>query len=207
MATGDIKELASLILKNATIYETYFMSHGLPAPSFEADAFPEAPLPAEVVAARETILEASTELQELVRGPVGIVRNTATYVSRVYGKGRHPVADRGCQHAHLAGIQAIYRYGIATSVPATGDISYTDLSKACGLNEADLKRLVRYAMTCHIFLEPRKGFVAHSGASKALAEVSVLREWVGMVCDELWPTAARVKSPAAEDINSHTCLM
>jgi len=48
-------------------------------------------------------------------------------------------------------------------------------------------------MTWHIFKEPRKGYVAHTGPSEALAEIPLLGEWVGMICEEMWPSAAQVK--------------
>lgn len=47
-------------------------------------------------------------------------------------------------------------------------------------------------MTRHIFEEPRNGIVAHTAISKALAELPSLRDAVGMVCEEMWPSATRV---------------
>ena len=47
-------------------------------------------------------------------------------------------------------------------------------------------------MTKHIFKETSPGIVAHTAASQALAEVPSMRDWVGMVCEEMWPSAARV---------------
>ena len=52
--------------------------------------------------------------------------------------------------------------------------------------------MIRYAMTKHIFKEPSTGIVAHTAASQVLAEVPIMRDWVGMVCEEMWPSAARV---------------
>ena len=52
--------------------------------------------------------------------------------------------------------------------------------------------MIRYAMTKHIFEEPTTGMVAHTAASQVLAEVPSMRDWVGMVCEEMWPSAARV---------------
>ena len=47
-------------------------------------------------------------------------------------------------------------------------------------------------MTFRIFQEPREGIVRHTGASKALADNPLLRQWVGMISDELWPAATKV---------------
>ena len=46
-------------------------------------------------------------------------------------------------------------------------------------------------MTYRIFCEPRQGVVAHTAASKLLAENELTREWVGMVSEEMWPAAAK----------------
>lgn len=48
-------------------------------------------------------------------------------------------------------------------------------------------------MTSHIFQEPRKGIVAHTAASKMLADNPIMRDMVGMVSEELWPSATRVR--------------
>ena len=47
-------------------------------------------------------------------------------------------------------------------------------------------------MTYRIFQEPTKGVIAHTAASKALAQVDMLPETVGFVTQEMWPAAARV---------------
>ena len=78
---GKVIDLARRVLENATKYEEYYAFNNLVAPTFDAAAFPEPVLPHDIVAARESLLDASTELQDLVRGPSEIVRNTATYVS------------------------------------------------------------------------------------------------------------------------------
>ena len=51
---------------------------------------------------------------------------------------------------------------------------------------------MRYAMTRHLFAEPRKNFVTHTASSKMLAEMLATKDWVEMVCEEMWPAAARV---------------
>lgn len=53
--------------------------------------------------------------------------------------------------------------------------------------------MIRYAITKHIFKEPSTGIVAHTAGSQALADVPIMRDWVGMVCEEMWPSAARVE--------------
>ena len=60
------------------------------------------------------------------------------------------------------------------------------------MDESDTRRLLRHAITNRIFHEPRKGVVAHSAASKTLAETPLLRQWLGQAFDDMWPSAARV---------------
>lgn len=96
------------------------------------------------------------------------------------------------QHNNLVGIQAIYRFGIATCFPVDEEASFEQISRACGLDESELRRILRFAMTRHIFKESREGVVAHTAASKALAELPIMRDAVGMICEDMWPSATRV---------------
>jgi hypothetical protein len=61
-------------------------------------------------------------------------------------------------------------------------------------------------MTYYIFREPSPGVVAHTASSKALAEIPILRQFVGFLSDEMWPSAARCvdamqKWPGSEEPN------
>jgi hypothetical protein len=49
-------------------------------------------------------------------------------------------------------------------------------------------------MTNHIFQEPKPGIVMHTPASKVLAEIPVMNEWVDMVPEEMWPVATSIVS-------------
>ena len=59
------------------------------------------------------------------------------------------------------------------------------------MNEVDLRRMVRHAMTNHIFQE-REGRVAHTAASRVLAENDRINDIIGVMCEEMFPGAARV---------------
>lgn len=91
----------------------------------------------------------------------------------------------------MISLQAIYRFNIASSF--SGEAKYEDISKRCGLAEPETRRILRHAMTYRIFRESSEGIVAHTAASKLLSTNPVMREWVGMVSEELWPAATRVK--------------
>lgn len=91
-------------------------------------------------------------------------------------------------------MQAIHRFGLATKLPAdVEEVTYAELATATGLPESHIQRLLRSAMTFHIFREPRKGVVAHTAASKLLADDTLMRQWVGMVSEEIWPATCKVR--------------
>lgn len=93
----------------------------------------------------------------------------------------------------MSSLQAINRFEIASKFAINEEISYERLAERCGIFEHDLRRILRYAMTFHrVFREPKKGFVAHTAASRLLAEDSATREGVGLRCDECWPACSRV---------------
>ena len=53
--------------------------------------------------------------------------------------------------------------------------------------------MVRFAIAYHrVFLEPRKGFVAHSAASRKLAEDESARSGLGYMFDECYQAFASV---------------
>ncbi|KAF7508286.1 hypothetical protein GJ744_009431 [Endocarpon pusillum] len=61
-------------------------------------------------------------------------------------------------------------------------------------------------MTFRIFREPREGVVAHTAASRVLAETPLLQQWVGQTCEDMWPAATRVvdamaRWPGSEEPN------
>ena len=93
-------------------------------------------------------------------------------------------------------LQAIHRYKIAERFPHDKDEAlFSELAEACDLDELLLRRLLRHAMSHYVFREPRKGFVAHTAASKVLASSPNVSQWLGMVSDEMWPAATRVNRP------------
>jgi hypothetical protein len=76
---------------------------------------------------------------------------------------------------------------VAEAVPIKQEISYADLSKKVGVDLTNLRRLVRHAMTNHIFREPKPGYVAHTSSSRLLAENLQIQAWTGFCLEDLWP--------------------
>jgi len=78
-------------------------------------------------------------------------------------------------------------------VPLHGEISFADLALRCDIHEPDLRRLLRFAMCYHrCFREPRKGFVAHTAASRSIVERPGVKDALGVMFDECWQGYARV---------------
>ena len=98
---------------------------------------------------------------------------------------------KGINPNDVLSLGAVYRYKMASSFPVNETISFEALSTICGLNEVDLRRMVRHAMTNHIFQE-REGRVAHTAASRVLAEDDRINDIVGLMCEEMFPGAAKV---------------
>lgn len=82
---------------------------------------------------------------------------------------------------------------MAKSFPIGEESSFEAISEKTGLNVLDLKRLLRMAMTNHIFQEPRKGVVAHTAASRLLAEDQELQDYVGVRTEEIFPASSKVE--------------
>lgn len=95
-------------------------------------------------------------------------------------------------------IQVISRFNIAQYVPLGGDISYEDLSKACGVYHFELKQVIRFAIVYHhIFAEKRKGYVSHTAGSYELVQDPLAQAGVGQI-DEFYGGFARVSYTFAE---------
>ena len=99
---------------------------------------------------------------------------------------------------------------MAASFPVNKETSFAEMAQKCKLDEDDTRRIIRHATTNRIFNEPKNGVIAHTAASKALAQVPLLREWLEQACDDMWPATSKfvdamVKWPASEE-PSHTAF-
>ncbi|KAF2659757.1 putative O-methyltransferase [Lophiostoma macrostomum CBS 122681] len=172
MSTSRIAELSAIIASQTEVLDEYLQNQGLPAPSFSVDAPSDAfgQSDAIIAKAKTDVVEASIKLRQLLEGPVKLLLPE-------------------CNFAPLA---AIHRFKIASHVPLSGTTSFADLARKCNLLENDLCRIIRYAaIHHHVFCEPEKGFVAHSAASKMLAESEMVRNLMGLQYGECWPAHAR----------------
>ncbi|KAH8684441.1 putative O-methyltransferase [Tricladium varicosporioides] len=186
--TSRIVELSSIIASNTAKINAYLQENNLPQPSFDAKA-PLTVVPegaTDIEEARTAAVEASIELQQLLQGVDSLLT---------------PMIN-------MTSLSAIAHFGIAQKVPLNGEISFIDLAELCGLYEHDLRRVLRFAISHHrVFKEVRKGVVAHSAASRRLAESERMRHLVGMSCDEVWPAEAKtidalIQFPKSQEPNA-----
>lgn len=92
----------------------------------------------------------------------------------------------------MISLQAIYRFGLATSLPpGSKEVSFAEISSTSGVEEQMVRRILRHAAAHHIFQEPRNGFITHTAASQILAVNPEMRQWVGMMTEEMWPAATK----------------
>ena len=89
-------------------------------------------------------------------------------------------------------LQAIEKFGIAKSFPVDSEASFAGIAKFCNLSEDDVRRILRQAMTQHIFKEPRKAVMAHTAVSKLLAEDPLAQDHVAFCCREEWAASPHV---------------
>ncbi|KAI0145381.1 O-methyltransferase-like protein [Xylariaceae sp. FL1272] len=172
--TKSILELASSIALNTVIVHNYYTKHGLPLPSFDTSSPTTIAIPAtekEVTAAHAQVIADSFSLHNILKGPNEMLMGLAA----------NSVND-------TMSLQAMRRFRVAEKFDLDEKVSFEFLSEACGVNVTDLSRLIRHAMTNHIFLE-EDGLVAHTAASRVLRENSLLTNLIGILTEELFPGA------------------
>ena len=92
-------------------------------------------------------------------------------------------------------LQTINEYNIWQCVPLEGTASYASISEKSGLDEDKCRRILRYAMTNHVFHEPEPDQVAHSAISVMLAKDQGARDCGGHCLEEVhYGTASQVKA-------------
>lgn len=99
---------------------------------------------------------------------------------------------------------ALHRYSFAKAFPVDSTATYAEIVSKVGLAEEDTRRLIRVAMTDRIFKEPIRGTVAHTALSRAVAEIPVLSQYMGLATEEVGWVASRLveaitKWPGSEE--------
>ena len=92
----------------------------------------------------------------------------------------------------MISIQTIARYDIADKVAIDKEVTFAELAQRCQLPVDDLTRIMRQAVSKHIFKEPRKGYIAHTAASKKFIGSTQLKDWAHIAFDEVWQSTTHM---------------
>ena len=84
-------------------------------------------------------------------------------------------------------MQIINRYNLYIYVPLNGTATFADISQNSGLELDPCRRILRYAMTYHVFQEPTLGQVAHSPMSALLAQDELSRNFATHCVEDVLP--------------------
>ncbi|KAL8746746.1 MAG: hypothetical protein Q9190_001264 [Brigantiaea leucoxantha] len=115
--------------------------------------------------ARLEIIDQCRSLLSLVAGPSEMLKNMV-------------LIDKH----NLITLQIINHFDIANKVPLDGSISQRELAQACELPQDILTRVLRQAMTYHVFYEPQPGYIAHTEVSKVIPSLSPLLSYQLEIC-------------------------
>ncbi|KAF2753754.1 O-methyltransferase [Pseudovirgaria hyperparasitica] len=135
---------------------------------------------------RLELLGSTRDLHNIVQGPFDYVR------------------DELAGHCNLIYLHAVYKFNLHKVVPLDGDISYQELARICKVEEDKLRRIIRFAITRRFFQEKREGYVSHTAESKVIISKPEMFDYVGTICEEMWPSAiqavpAMIKWPGSEE--------
>ncbi|SZF04143.1 unnamed protein product [Blumeria hordei] len=179
-------ELAHVIVTETKSLDRQLNNMGAPMPGFDVESPQNFPIQGdEVENSRAKIIQATEDLGALVKGPAERMRCMAW------------------DHNNSLSLHAIYHYKIgmiflspalfivahtptAQSFPANETRTFSQIAAKVGLSELNVRRLLRHAMTNRIFTEVKPTVVAHTAASKLLAENPMMNEWVGFCVEEMW---------------------
>lgn len=91
----------------------------------------------------------------------------------------------------------------AQSFPVNETATFAEISAKVGLDELNVRRFLRHAMTNRIFKEVRPGVVAHTAASRVLAEDKMMNDWVGFCVEDMWPVCSLPSIPKCLPVLDH----
>jgi hypothetical protein len=95
-------------------------------------------------------------------------------------------------------LRAFDRYNIPEAVALEGETSFASIAENTGLDEDFVSRIIRFASTNRIFRETKPGWCIHTAASRAMIENRGMRQFLGVMSDEVYEASAKVN--AAEDL-------
>ncbi|KAI1801741.1 S-adenosyl-L-methionine-dependent methyltransferase [Daldinia bambusicola] len=175
MASSKMIALAQKITSETEKVEAYFKVNGLVTPSFDAHAPGDFPfMPDDISRSRREVIQATEELHDLMVGP------------------RESIRWMAWDFMNTQSLQLLNHFGIPALVPLDGSITLSELQAKTSLDPINLARVLRHAMTNHVFQELKPGVIAHTAASRLLAEDQELQSWVIFNTEGVYPASAQV---------------
>ncbi|PQE14635.1 O-methyltransferase protein [Rutstroemia sp. NJR-2017a BVV2] len=221
LSTSSLVKLAAKIAQETEKISSYMKENGLPEPSFNVDSavgFPK--LPDALQRAREEVIKATAELGELLTGAEQGLRCLAWDSLAVMSSRMNAEEITAQQFAITAGHLSLQYWYLphkltavtAQSFPINGTSTFEEIAEKVGLDIINVRRLLRHAMTNRIFQEVKPGVIAHTAASKILAEDQAMADWVGFCVEDMWPASEKTipaldqYPSASEPTQSGFCL-
>ncbi|KAK6224822.1 o-methyltransferase [Colletotrichum tabaci] len=170
-----LTELAKKITLETEKLEKYMQDNSLPMPTLDPSGpgdFPK--LPEDIQKSRMEIIYATRELEALAHGP------------------REDVRWKTWSYQDSLSLQLVNHFRLAKLVPIDGTITLAELQSKTSLDPVNVARILRHVMTNRIFREPSPGVIAHTAASRLLAEDQSLQDWVGYNLEDNFPASAHV---------------
>lgn len=97
-----------------------------------------------------------------------------------------------------AAIRWIYQFRIAQAVPLDAPIAYADLARTASVDESQLKRVLRYAVTHGIFAEQSVGSVTHTAESRLLGSDPFMQNYVGHYSEHSFHIVSKMPEATAK---------
>ncbi|TVY65610.1 O-methyltransferase aurJ, partial [Lachnellula suecica] len=163
---ASLEELAARITASAKVISSSSSN------SVGSDQPPTA-VPESVQRARQDLLYASREIQQLVSDP-------SEYLEQ------HVV-----NYQQLACLQWLVHFNIFNEIPLNASIPFTTVAALAKVPVGRLRSVARMAMTGGILSEPQPEYVAHSRISKDFSERPTLVDWAVFMTKYSAPTAAK----------------
>ncbi|KAF2229480.1 S-adenosyl-L-methionine-dependent methyltransferase [Viridothelium virens] len=176
-SSAELLKLTNELHSKVSRLHQHVQENSLKWTSFDIASEWEVPLPHSLQTVREEAIEATEELHALLLGP-------SSYFMRLLDP---TVLIYSC-------LQAIHRFHIAEKLELDEEISYGELADRCGIKTTHLRRLLRLAISYHIFKEPTKNAVSHSAISRLIKENPDYDSWIGLVCEEMIPASVHYVS-------------
>ncbi|KAF1813460.1 S-adenosyl-L-methionine-dependent methyltransferase [Eremomyces bilateralis CBS 781.70] len=170
----NLEQLADEIQGLAKTVSAFLGTTNGSIPNFDAAA-------PDVQAARQKLRDVSKAIYDITTGPRERLINLTTGSTVL-----------------SASLRWIYQFRIAQSVPLDAPITFTALATAAGVDESQLKRVLRYAITHGIFTEPTVGSVAHTSESKLLGNDPFMQNYIGHYSEHSFHIVSKMPEATAK---------